>query len=65
MENKPKRKSKTSTAVKDRYNKKTYDVISCRVKKDVAADFKAKCLANGVPQSKIIKQAIEEFLKNN
>jgi len=58
-----KRKTKTSTEVKTRYNQKTYDVIAVRVPKETAEAFKAKCAAEGVPQAKIIKQAIEAFLQ--
>lgn len=57
-----KRKTKTSTEVKQRYNTKTYDVISIRVPKDTAEAFKKKCVAEGVPQAQIIKQAINDFL---
>lgn len=57
-----KRKTKTSTAAKTRYNEKTYDIISVRVPKATAAAFKAKCAAEGVPQAQIIKKAIEDFL---
>lgn len=57
-----KRKTKTSTEVKRRYNDKTYDVISIRVPKDTAEAFKKKCAAEGVPQAQIIKQAITEYL---
>ena len=35
-----KRKTKTSTAVKQRYIDKTYDIISARVPKELAAAFK-------------------------
>lgn len=59
-----KRKTKTSTEVKARYNQKTYDVISVRIPKEMAAAFKAKCAAEGIPQAQIIKQAIENFLNN-
>ena len=57
-----KRKTTTSTAVKTRYNEKVYDVISARVPKELAAAFKEKCAADGIPQAQIIKKAIEEFL---
>ena len=57
-----KRKTKTSTAVKQRYIDKTYDIISARVPKELAAAFKAKCAAEGIPQAQIIKKAIEDFL---
>ena len=57
-----KRKTKTSTEVKTRYNQKTYDVIAVRVPKEMAEAFKAKCTAENIPQAHIIKRAIEEFL---
>ena len=57
-----KRKTKTSSAVKNRYNAKVYDSIIVRVPKDVAAAFKAKCAAQGISQAQIIKAAIEKFL---
>lgn len=57
-----KRKTKTSTAVKQRYNEKVYDVISIRVPKETAKQFKEKCAAENVPQAQVIKKAIEEFL---
>lgn len=60
-----KRKTKTSTAVKQRYNQKAYDMIGVRVPKEMAAAFKEKCAAEGIPQAQIIKQAIENFLKDN
>ena len=58
-----KRKTTTSTAVKQRYNQKTYDVIAVRVPKDMAETFKQKCADEGIPQAQIIKKAIEDFLK--
>lgn len=57
-----KRKTKTSTEVKTRYNKKTYDVISVRIQKEVVAAFKEKCAAEGVSQAQIVKKAVEDFL---
>ena len=56
------RKSKTSTEAKTRYNSKTYDVISVRVPKEMAAAFKQKCLETGAPQAQIVKNAITAFL---
>lgn len=58
-----KRKTKTSTGVKTRYNQKTYDVIAARVPKEMAEAFKTKCAAEDIPQAQIIKRAIEEFLQ--
>jgi predicted DNA binding CopG/RHH family protein len=58
-----KRKTKTSTEVKTRYNQKNYDVIAVRVPKETAEAFKAKCAAEGVPQAQIVKKAIDAFLQ--
>lgn len=57
-----KRKTRTSTEVKRRYNEKAYTLISASVPKETAAAFKAKCAAEGIPQAQIIKKAIEDFL---
>ena len=61
MENQ-KRKTKTSTAVKARYNQKTYEVVRASIPKEMAEAFKEKCAAEGVPQAQVIKKAIEGFL---
>ncbi len=60
----PKRKPHTSTEVKNRYNQKVYDVISIRVPKSMAEQFKAKCSEKGVAQAQVIKKAIEAFLND-
>ena len=57
-----KRKTKTSAAVKNRYNKKAYDRISVVVPKGMGEAFKQKCAELGVSQAQVIKQAVEEFL---
>ena len=57
-----KRKTKTSSEVKNRYNKKVYDSIIVRIPKEQATAFKAKCVAQGIPQAQVIKKAIENFL---
>lgn len=57
-----KRKTKTSSAVKNRYNSKVYDSIIVRVPKETAEAFKAKCAAENIPQAQIIKKAIADFM---
>lgn len=57
-----KRKTKTSSAVKQRYNEKVYDNIAARIPKELAAAFRAKCAAEGISQAQVIKRAIEDFL---
>lgn len=58
-----KRRTKTSTEVKTRYNQKTYDVIAVRIPKELAELFKEKCAAEKIPQAQVIKNAIAEFLE--
>ncbi len=58
-----KRRTHTSTEVKRRYNEKAYTLISAAVPKDMAAAFKEKCAAVGIPQAQVIKKAIEAFLE--
>lgn len=63
MEGEGRKKPRTSSAVKNRYNKKVYDSIIVRVPKEMAAAFKEKCAATGTPQAQVIKRAIEAFLE--
>lgn len=58
-----KRKTKTSAAVKNRYNNKAYGTVLVRINKDLVAAFKEKCLRLGVSQAHIIRRAIEQFLE--
>ena len=60
-----KRKTKTSSAVKNRYNSKVYAAVSCQLPKDLVHRFKEKCAAEGISQTQIVRKAIEEFLKEN
>ena len=57
-----KRKTHTSSVVKQRYNEKVYDVISVRIPKELAGSFKEKCSQNGDSQAGVIKKAIEDYL---
>lgn len=56
------RKTRTSTAVKSKYNKKVYDVISIRIPKEMAESFKKKCAETGEAQAQVIKKAISEYI---
>ena len=57
------RKTKTSSAVKNRYNAKVYGSVIVRLPKELVAAFKQKCEAEGVSQAQIVKEAIEKFLQ--
>ncbi len=58
------RKTRTSTAVKAKYNRKVYDVISIRVPKEMAENFKKKCLETGEAQAQVIKRAISDYIES-
>ena len=55
-------KSRTSTAVKRRYNEKTYTLLAAQLPKQLVAEFKERCRKNGVSQASILKLAIEEYI---
>lgn len=56
------KKTKTSAAVKARYNKKAYGIITAYIPRELAEAFKAKCAEMGISQAQIVKKAVEEFL---
>ena len=62
LDEKAKRKTRTSSAVKRRYNQKTYTAITAMLPKELAARFKAKCAEDGISQAAVIKAAVERFL---
>lgn len=59
---KPKRKTYTSTAVKARYNAKTYTRLVVDVHKDKAEAYKAKCAELDIPYSKPLQDAIDKII---
>ena len=59
---KPKRKTHTSSAVKQRYNQKTYTPVTAILPKELAAAFKERCAERGISQASVVKAAVERFL---
>lgn len=57
-----KRKTHTSSAVKRKYNSKVYARVSVELPKELVAEFKALCKANGESQASIVKKAIEQYI---
>ena len=57
-----KRKTTTSSEVKNRYNAKVYGRLNIQLPKDLVNRFKEKCKAENISQANIIKDAIEKFL---
>lgn len=64
MATEKKKKTHTSTEVKNRYNKKTYTRISLSVKNDIAEKYKAKCKEKNIPYVAPLHEAINNFLSN-
>lgn len=58
-----KRKTRTSSAVKNRYADKVYGTVLIKVDKALVEQFKMKCKKNGVSQAQILKKAMEDYLK--
>lgn len=66
MAEEPKKKGHyTSTAAKLRYNRKAYSQVTCLLPKQLVSDFKAKCKENGDVQARIIRRALEDYLKSD
>ena len=59
---KSRKKSKTSSAVKNRYADKVYGTILVKLPKDLVTRFKAKCSENGISQAQVVREAVEQFL---
>jgi len=57
-----KRKTKTSSEVKRRYNEKTYGTVRAMLPKDLVEAFKKECKNRNISQAQVIKKAIEKFL---
>ena len=55
---------KTSWQVKKRYNDKVYKRIVADLPAEIVDRFKDKCKAEQVSQAQVIKEAIEEYLKD-
>lgn len=56
------KKSKTSSAVKRKYNEKNYGAVTAYLPKELVAAFKEKCTAEGISQAAIVRAAVEDFL---
>lgn len=64
VDNKPGRKTHTSSATKRKYNDKTYETVRAMLPIELVQQFKAKCEKEGKSQASIIKAAIEAYLRS-
>jgi hypothetical protein len=59
------RKTKTSTKVKDRYIKKTYDEFRVYVRKEHAAVFRAELARHGGTISSVLRAAVFKYIDDS
>ena len=62
MDEAPKKKMRTSTTVKRRYNDKTYSRIIADLPKELVADFRISIAEQGVSIASVLKKALEKFV---
>lgn len=61
---KPKRKTTTSTAVKARYNKKTYKQFNVQIRPELFEKIDNYCKDNNLSRSQFLKNAIDILSEN-
>lgn len=61
---KPKRKTTTSTAVKARYNKKTYKQFNVQIRPELFEKIDNYCKDNDLSRSQFLKNAIDILSEN-
>lgn len=59
----PKRKTRTSSTVKNRYNKKTYRQFATQIKPDLSSRIDAYTKSQGISKPQFLRQAIEALDK--
>lgn len=62
-EEKPKRKTKTSSAVKNRYNKKAYRQFAARIKPDLSQRIEDYTTKEGISKPEFLERAINALDK--
>lgn len=55
---------KTSWQVKDKYNRRTYTKLTPQIPRDLYEKFDAKCKAEGISMTEVIKRGMEKFIEN-
>jgi hypothetical protein len=54
--------TKAGITARRKYNDKTYAKVFVELPKDLVADFKEKCKAEGISQASVFRAAMEQFL---
>ena len=58
-------KPRTSSAVKRRYNAKTYTRVTVELRKELVAEWEAKLAEDGMSKAEFIRQAMQGYLGIN
>ena len=53
---------KTSSAVKRRYNRKTYKEVRAMLKKELVEEWESEIAQDGISKAEFIRSAIEKYL---
>lgn len=64
MENLKKRKTHTSSAVKQRYNKKVYSAITVRLKKELVGEWEEAIKEDNISKAEFVRRSINQYLEN-
>lgn len=51
------------TATQRKYNNKVYATVKVELPKEIVRQFKEKCKKEGVSQASIVREAMENFIK--
>lgn len=57
--------SDAKRAANNKWDAENMAVITCKIKKELADEFKAKCRENGVTANSVISQAVKIYIEKN
>lgn len=57
--------SDAKRAANNKWDAKNMSVITCKIKREMADEFKTRCRENGVTPNFVIAQAIKSYVEKN
>lgn len=57
--------SDAKRAANNKWDAKNMSVVTCKIKRDIADEFKEKCKKNGVTPNSVIAQTIKNYIEKN
>lgn len=55
---------RTSSAVKNRYNRKTYKTVQAMLKKELVEEWETELANDGISKAEFIRRSIEDYLRS-